>query len=464
MSEHFYVHELSGVDSGTLRLLAAQYPEHYPFLLSSAETVAANDLLLLASNDQLTLRYDGDGLSLVGMGEAEQFAEHTNDFRSALDDWYAANSVAEDPSAPPFIGGWFIYLGYEFAAQLEPSLTLQFEKSQPVAMAQRARAAVVLSHAATPRAVLICEQPDATLRDQILSHVALLQDQRLATSPITAASIDVTAGDQFMRCVELAQQAISDGEVYQANLSRQWRASVTGLVPGDLFEALCNTNPSPFAAYARLGKTTVLSSSPERLVSVKQRVVSTRPIAGTRHRSADPDEDRRLVDELLEHPKERAEHVMLIDLERNDLGRICVPGSVEVDEYMTVESYKHVHHIVSNVTGELQPDTTPGDVIAAVFPGGTITGCPKIRCMQLIADLEGRPRGAYTGSLGYLGRDGQMDLNILIRTFAVTDDSLQFSAGAGIVADSIPAAELDETTAKAKGLLHALEQVMACSG
>jgi Anthranilate/para-aminobenzoate synthases component I len=180
------------------------------------------------------------------------------------------------------------------------------------------------------------------------------------------------------------------------------------------------------------------------------------PIAGTRPRFAG-DDDAARIRELVGHPKERAEHVMLIDLERNDLGRICAPGSVLVDELMTVESYAHVHHIVSNVRGVLREGTTPGQVIAATFPGGTITGCPKVRCMQIIAELEQQARGAYTGAFGWLNRDGDMDLNILIRTAEVAGDTARFRTGAGIVVDSVPERELDETRAKARGLLRAME-------
>ena len=162
------------------------------------------------------------------------------------------------------------------------------------------------------------------------------------------------------------------------------------------------------------------------------------------------------IRELVGHPKERAEHVMLIDLERNDLGRVCTPGSVEVDELMTVESYAHVHHIVSNVRGRLRADIAPGEVIRAVFPGGTITGCPKVRCMQIIAELEGEGRSAYTGAMGWLNRDGDMDLNILIRSAEVQGELVRFRTGAGIVADSDPQRELEETRAKARGMLRAL--------
>jgi anthranilate synthase component 1 len=202
----------------------------------------------------------------------------------------------------------------------------------------------------------------------------------------------------------------------------------------------------------------IISSSPERLLQVRDGVASTRPIAGTRPRSKDASTDEDLSTELFAHPKERAEHIMLIDLERNDLGRICEAGSVEVNELMVLESYAHVHHIVSNVQGRLREDVTPGQAIAAVFPGGTITGCPKVRCMEIISDLEQGSRGAYTGSFGYLNRDGSLDLNILIRTMVKDNDSVTFRAGSGIVADSDPAAELDETRAKAQGMLRAISR------
>jgi len=223
---------------------------------------------------------------------------------------------------------------------------------------------------------------------------------------------------------------------------------------------LRDNNPAPFAGVFAGPGWAVVSASPERLVAVRGDVVETRPIAGTRPRMPGDDDTMR-IRELVDHPKERAEHVMLIDLERNDLGRVCTPGSVEVDELMTVESYAHVHHIVSNVRGRLRSDATPGEVIRAVFPGGTITGCPKVRCMQIIAELEGQGRGTYTGAMGWLNRDGDLDLNILIRSAEIQGSMsggsrLCFRTGAGIVADSDPQRELDETRAKARGMLRAL--------
>jgi len=264
---------------------------------------------------------------------------------------------------------------------------------------------------------------------------------------------------RFETAVTRALEFIAAGDVYQANLSRRWHGRArSALDPAALYRRLRAANPSPFAALLRDGDFAVISSSPERLVSVQGDRVSTRPIAGTRPRGASPERDAALIESLLGNEKERAEHVMLIDLERNDLGKVCAGGSVHVDEFMAVETYAHVHHIVSNVSGRKLEGISPIQILRAVFPGGTITGCPKVRCMQIIAQLEGEGRGAYTGALGYLNRDGSCDFNILIRTITAQGRALSFRAGAGIVADSSPAQELAETRAKAEGLLRALQR------
>jgi len=253
--------------------------------------------------------------------------------------------------------------------------------------------------------------------------------------------------------------------VFQVNLSRGWHGTFNRPVSaGALYRSLRKSNPAPFAGMVRWNDYALMSSSPERLVSIKRGEVQSRPIAGTHPRGADRDSDQLLMRELLAHPKERAEHIMLIDLERNDLGRVCETGTVEVDELMVVESYEHVHHIVSNVRGRLRDEVTPVDVIRAVFPGGTITGCPKVRCMEIIAELEQQGRSFYTGSFGYLGLDGSMDLNILIRSMLLNDKQVSFRTGAGIVADSDPDKEVAETGDKARGLLRALGPVRKLSG
>jgi anthranilate synthase component 1 len=251
--------------------------------------------------------------------------------------------------------------------------------------------------------------------------------------------------------------------VYQVNLSRAWSVQLDAAVPpAALYRRLRASNPAPFGASLVISDLAILSSSPERLFSVRHGPfgpeIETRPIAGTRPRSRINGADSAERAGLSAHPKERAEHLMLVDLERNDLGKICVPGSVCVEDLMAVESYAHVHHLVSSVRGRLRKEVTPAGVLGAVFPGGTITGCPKIRCMEIIAQLEGVGRGAYTGSLGYINRDGSADFNILIRTLThcPSTGEVSFRAGAGIVADSDPERELEETRAKARGLLKAL--------
>jgi anthranilate/para-aminobenzoate synthase component I len=203
---------------------------------------------------------------------------------------------------------------------------------------------------------------------------------------------------------------------------------------------------------------TLISSSPERLVRLRDRQADTRPIAGTRPRGLDARDDQRLIDELLANEKERAEHLMLVDLERNDLGRVCRFGSVQVDEFMAIEQYSHVSHIVSNISGALKPDATPFGLIQALFPGGTITGVPKIRCMEIIEELEPVRRGPYTGSFGYIGWNGDLDLNIVIRTLVWCGGKGYLQVGAGIVADSDPAKEYEETLQKAQAFFSALQQ------
>jgi len=265
--------------------------------------------------------------------------------------------------------------------------------------------------------------------------------------------------EDYMDMVKKAKEYIAAGDIFQANLSQRVSAFIGDLRPWSLYTTLRTINPSPFAGFMDFGDYALVSSSPERLVRVKGGVVDTRPIAGTRPRGRDVKEDRKMRDELLLNEKERAEHLMLIDLERNDLGRVCDYGTVEVDELMTTEDYSHVIHIVSNVRGALAQEKTCLDVIGAVFPGGTITGVPKVRCMEIIDELEPVRRGPYTGSMGYIGFSGAMDLNIIIRTFVIKGGYAYVQAGAGIVADSDPEREYHETLKKAEALIRSLERL-----
>lgn len=255
-----------------------------------------------------------------------------------------------------------------------------------------------------------------------------------------------------------AKEYIAAGDIYQANLSQ--RLSVkTDVPPYHLYKILLDINPSPFGGCLEYGGFNVVSSSPERLVLTSGDAVESRPIAGTRPRGRDPGEDRSLSAELILNEKERAEHIMLVDLERNDIGRVCRYGTIHVDELMVLEKYSHVIHIVSNVAGELEKGKDRFDVIRATFPGGTITGVPKVRCMEIIDELENIRRGLYTGSIGYISYNGVMDLNIVIRTFVLTNGLAHVQVGAGIVADSDPEFEYHETMHKAEAALKTLERI-----
>ena len=255
--------------------------------------------------------------------------------------------------------------------------------------------------------------------------------------------------------VRRAKRYIEAGDIYQANLSQRFTFEFEGRAEC-LYESLRRINPSPFSSFLRVGELCVASTSPERLIRKTGDFCETRPIAGTRPRGGTRREEERFRRDLIESPKERAEHIMLVDLERNDLGRVSRPNSVRVSELMTLERYSHVVHIVSNVVGRLRADCDQFDLLRAVFPGGTITGCPKIRSMEIIEELEPFKRHLYTGSIGYIDFNGDMDLNIIIRSLILYRNKGYLQVGAGIVHDSDPEAEYWETLHKGKALIDAL--------
>jgi aminodeoxychorismate synthase component I len=302
--------------------------------------------------------------------------------------------------------------------------------------------------------------------DRISTAIARLQAAARA-GDATSFEVKHTGGEhplasnltqaRFESMVARCKEYIAAGDIYQANLSQRLAAHIGSADTLRLYKILRRGNPSPFAAWLDFGDVQLVGSSPERLIRLRGGIADTRPIAGTRRRGADSAETRELSAELLTNEKERAEHIMLLDLERNDLGKVCGYGTVKVDELMVVEDYSHVIHIVSNVRGELAPGRDAFDLVRAVFPGGTITGVPKVRCMEIIDELEPVARGPYTGSIGYFSNAGDMDLNIIIRTFVVKDGTAYLQVGAGIVADSDPGREYFETLQKAEALKKALE-------
>ena len=428
-------------------------PARYPVLLESVAHGTAQgrwDMLLVSTGTELALGKDGVTRDSAG-------APLQGRFLDLLDArWQSLRLPREEPRWP-FRGGWALLLGYELGRQVEPVLRLPpAPGGLPVAIALRCPAAV-LRDRGTGECVALAERGHEALLERIADDARAAAS--LAPLPQWQPPSSIVEDDPqaFTAGVERILDYLAAGDVFQVNLSRAWRARFDEAPqPAELYARLRQASPAPFSGLFACEGGAVASASPERLVSARGEVVETRPIAGTRPRLPG-DDDAERIREMAGDPKERAEHVMLVDLERNDLGRVCTPGSVEVDELMIVESYAQVHHIVSNVRGRLRDEATPGEVIAAVFPGGTITGCPKVRCMQIIAELERVGRGAYTGAMGWLNRDGDLDLNILIRSAGLEGGTLRFRTGAGIVADSRPDRELAETRAKARGMLLALQ-------
>jgi anthranilate synthase component 1 len=434
-------------ESRDLLAIHLRHPERYPFLLESVvhgTSQARYDILFAGSGERITQTAKTSSPSFLDQLQAAFLQERT---------------TPPEDCPVPFFGGWFLFLGYELARSMEPALCAMPENRSgwPTALAVRCTAAMVRDHASN-QTWLIAEGQDTAQLQQMEQnwHAA----RALPDDPPFPEILDLQEEDPALYLARIArvQEYIRAGDTYQVNLSRRWLATLRNAsAPGHLYARLRAANPAPFAGLAILdGDKAIVSSSPELLVSVRGGKIHARPIAGSWPRNGGANHDPQQIAALRGHPKERAEHVMLVDLERNDLGRLCEPGTVRVDDLLTVESYRHVHHLVSGVSGRLRPEVSPIDVIRAVFPGGTITGCPKIRTMQIIAEQEGVPRGAYTGSMGFLNRDGSMELNILIRTIMQDGNCLEWRAGGGIVADSDPQRELTETRAKARGLLAAL--------
>lgn len=384
------------------------------------------------------------------------------------------------PKLPPFIGGAVGCLSYDLVRQFEtlPDLTAN-DLLFPDMIFLFFDLIAAIDHASQSLHLIFTPSPQRLASE---THAALLQEgeQRLAEfeSRLHSTIRDVSlatdlAGTptiqanqsqaEYIHQVQRCQSFIRAGDIYQVNLSHRFSityGSASDSTHGDLgtslFERVRRVNPSPFSGLLVMNDFTLVSSSPERLVRLRENRATTRPIAGTHPRGQTEQEDQSLREHLRLDGKERAEHLMLVDLARNDLGRVCQYGSIHVEEFMTLEQYSHVTHLVSDVQGILRSSQGRLDLLKAVFPGGTITGAPKIRCMEIIEELEPVRRGPYTGAMGYISWTGDLDFNILIRTLLLTPHSAYLQVGAGIVADSQPDREYEETLHKAQALLKAL--------
>lgn len=429
--------QVISIDHLDLDLLCELNPKKYPFLLESVSHNQDNRFSLLFANP-------GDEIVLNTPAEF--------DFLSTLEAQVQTHEKID--SDLPFTGGYFVYLSYELIGQIELVLDGDLHQSDtPIATAVWINNAIIIDWV-KEQTYLIDVDGDQTRIEAILADIKQLNQPKEVD---LSGDLSPENPDKFLAGVERIKRYIKAGDVFQVNLSRQWDYQLANTSSAaSIYRALKASNPAPFSALAQFENFAIISSSPERLFSVSNQVIQTRPIAGTHPRGTGK-EDQALKDRLINHPKERSEHIMLLDLERNDLGRVCEYGSVVVDDIMFLETYPYVHHIVSNITGALKPEVGIKEIISALFPGGTITGCPKIRCMQIISELEQMPRGAYTGSLGYISTNGKMDFNILIRTITQSAQTLSFRAGAGIVFDSIAQRELEETQHKAQGLLKVFD-------
>ncbi len=371
------------------------------------------------------------------------------------------------PNAPRFTGGLVGFLGYESVGYFEPTLKSRMKRAEtPDGIYLLADTIVAFDHARRSL-FLITNVLDGDIEsaNQKLDEITERINQPLppARKPDVKPS-DIQSNltqEQFEEMVQRAKEHIAAGDIFQVVLSQRFTRE-TNVEPFDVYRAVHRLNPSPYMFFFDFGLVDdepfyLVGSSPEMFVRLEDGIASLRPIAGTRPRGADAAADASLAQDLLADPKEHAEHVMLVDLGRNDLGRVCEYGTVRVSDFFSIEKYSHVMHIVSHVEGKLKPGLTAFDLVRAAFPAGTVSGAPKIRAMEIISDLEPDARGAYAGTVGYFGFDGNMDTCLAIRTMVGRGNTVSVQAGAGIVADSDPATEYQETVNKASAMLRAID-------
>jgi anthranilate synthase component 1 len=444
----------------------------YAFLLESVEgSERWARYSFLGTRPQRIFKARGNQVELVENGKKKQWRADAP--LKALEELLAGCRPVPVPGVPPFFGGALGYVGYDAVAQLHGIAT---DKTEPFdtpeiffIFVQTLVAFDNLKH--TIKVIdNIRLEGKTLLRRAYNEGVARIREVigSLKKKPRRIEPRDLSqAGGQrkfksnlsrseFHEAVERAKQYIRAGDIIQAVLCQRLETE-TGTDPFEIYRALRFINPSPYMFYLELEDLRVIGSSPETMVRLTGRTIELRPIAGTRRRGATPEEEKELEADLLADPKERAEHIMLVDLGRNDVGRVAEVGSVEVNELMAIERYSHVIHIVSNVRGTLAADKSAFDLFVSAFPAGTVSGAPKIRAMQIISELEPEKRGLYAGAIGYFGYNGNLDTCIVIRTIIMKGKKVFINAGAGIVADSNPEAEYQETLSKARAMLKAVE-------
>jgi para-aminobenzoate synthetase component I len=446
-----------------LELFAPFANDRHAVLLESAVTDGHRGRYSYVAIEPFQILSSKNGNIVLGERELQGNPFHL------LDEQLGRFNLSPVPDLPPFQGGAVGYFGYELAQHLERVPMARYDEMQFPDLVIGFHDVIIAVDHQTQRAWILSSgihEIDAPKREQLAIDRLNNVIRRLKSAPIapeptaSRARIDLQSNftqPSYETAVERVINYILAGDIFQANLSQCLQAKLPkGLTGFDLYRRLRKINPAPFAALIRSGDVEIVSASPERFLKLQQGRVETCPIKGTRPRGSTPQADEVLAAELLASEKDRAENVMIVDLLRNDLSRVCRDGSVDVPRLCELETFATVFHLVSTVTGELQPGKTAVDLLAACFPGGSITGAPKIRAMEIIAELEPTRRGPYCGSIGYVGFDGSMDTSITIRTYCIKDGMVTFQAGGGIVADSRPTDEYDETVAKARALIAAL--------
>jgi anthranilate synthase component 1 len=454
----------------------------YSFLLESVEGGAVRGRYsIIGMNPDLIWKVEGNKASInrnALSASQDGFATVSADPLTSLRALLKESRIDLPADAPPMAAGVFGYLGYDMVRLMEdlpapPPDTLGLPDGmmiRPTVMAifDSVRDEVTVAAPVYPDASISGRAAFARASERVSEVVDALDRpidmalRQIDTLPITPSHSNTTP-EAYRDMVLKAKEYIAAGDIFQVVLSQRFESDFT-LPPFALYRALRRVNPSPFLYYLDFDSFAVVGSSPEILVRVREGKVSIRPIAGTRRRGATPTEDLALAEELLADPKERAEHLMLLDLGRNDVGRVAEIGSVKVTDKFILEFYSQVMHIVSNVEGKLDKKHDLIDALVAGFPAGTVSGAPKVRAMEIIDSFEVNKRGIYGGCVGYFGADGEMDTCIVLRTAIVKDDKMYVQAGAGVVADSVPESELQECVNKAKALFRAAEEAVRFAG
>lgn len=453
----------------------------YSFLLESVvggERIARYSFIGL--DPYLVMKHDGNRARLHWIGSAShesveeiQCYDPLTFIQAELEQYHLVKPIGIKDALPAFHGGAVGYLAYETAARFERLPVPETDVlGLPLAIFCFTETVLVFDHL-KHRVIIVShlhlDAPDLQAEYRRVLTIIENVQQRLHHSPQLPeepairpdpAGLQVSSNrtrGEFESMVRKAQAYIRAGDIFQVVLSQRLSRRVNA-APFTVYRALRSINPSPYMFFLDLQDFHIIGASPELLVRVEDKEVTIHPIAGTRRRGDDPQSDQQLAGELKSDPKERAEHVMLVDLGRNDVGRVSIPGSVKVSQFMEIERYSHVMHLVSNVTGQLRPDLTSYDALRAGFPAGTVSGAPKIRAMEIISELEGEQRGIYAGAVGYFSHSGNLDTAITLRTMVIHNGRAYIQAGGGIVADSNPSEEYQESMNKAKALLRALDE------